>query len=297
MARKLTIVVTCTDRKTLPATPDLQVRTLEAEDGASRAREWKRQVRRAKDPGRPLRNLYCGEGWSAAQDLEAVARRAGYTPRLLVASAGLGLREVSSSAPAYAATFSPRLPDSVGQTVEENRAWWAAVCGLPSASRLRDEESPRVLMVLSDAYARSLHDDIAGLADKPRAPQILLFGGSGEIPGVRRVPADRTLRSHLGGTTNGMNARAAAAWIARDSGMEFWSASLQRSWKRFSASVAKSESYDREPLDDATVMGLIGEYRRMDPTISRTRALRQLRDSGRACEYSRFRALFEAATA
>jgi hypothetical protein len=78
--------------------------------------------------------------------------------------------------------------------------------------------------------------------------------------------------------------------------MAFWSESLQRSWKRFSTSVSRSESYDRTPLDDAAVLRLIREFRRTDPAISRSRALRQLRDSGRACEYSRFQALFEAVT-
>jgi hypothetical protein len=220
----------------------------------------------------------------------------GYTPRLLVASAGLGLRDVSSSAPSYAATFSPRVPDSIGVSVQDNRDWWSAISALPGASRLRDERTPRLLLVLSDAYARSLHDDIVGLVAEPRSTEVLMFGGSADIPGVHRVPANRNLRSHLGGTVNGINARTAAAWIARDSAMAFWSESLQRSWKRFSTSVSRSESYDRTPLDDAAVLRLIREFRRTDPAISRSRALRQLRDSGRACEYSRFQALFEAVT-
>lgn len=123
MAELLTIIVTCTDRKSLPVADDLRVRCLAPGSIEQRARTWIRQLNETH-PKRPLRSLYQGETWTQVVRLEEAVQAAGYEPRLLVASAGLGLRSVEQEAPAYGATFSPGSPDVVGTTTDQARDWW-----------------------------------------------------------------------------------------------------------------------------------------------------------------------------
>ena len=127
MVQKLTIVVTCTDRKSAQPEPDLMVRNLDPGSIAERVDLWRDGLERATLRV-PLRHLYRGESWTQALRLEATARAAGFQPRLIVASAGLGLVEADEEAPPYAATFSPRQADSVGSTQVETRAWWQSPC-------------------------------------------------------------------------------------------------------------------------------------------------------------------------
>src|SRR6266508_5861828 len=89
--QKLTLVVTCTDRKRLPASVDLQVRSLPGSTLAARADAW---IQRLSAPVEklPLVELYKGEAWQQVRELVRTAWRMGYAPELIVASAGLGLR-------------------------------------------------------------------------------------------------------------------------------------------------------------------------------------------------------------
>src|SRR4051812_2256178 len=102
---KLTIIVTCTDRKS--ATPEhaLMVRNLPSRQVRTRARVWREAIERSAAT-RTLLELYSGETWTQVKRLLATASDLGYDPDVMVASAGLGLRSISDRAPAYAATFS-----------------------------------------------------------------------------------------------------------------------------------------------------------------------------------------------
>lgn len=296
MAEKLTIIVTCASRKTRPPVPGLRVRDLSGSTLTARFDDWAGRLSRIEGPTTSLRALYQGEAWTAALRLEGLARGAGYAPEFLVASAGLGLRPVGAEAPSYASTFTPKHPDSCAANVEEARAWWRALSSLPGSLPVTDIDSPRMLLVLSKAYASAMHDDIVDLAQRQTETEILLFGGAKAVEGVHRIPANRGLRPHFGGTATSLNVRAAEAWLARDDGREFWSPALEGRWTSWATRVSRSEIHDRTRIDDATVIEMIREMRRRDPALSRTQTLREIRGSGFACEYTRFRALFESVT-
>lgn len=292
--RKLTIVVTCTDRKSALPTQDTLARTLPSGSLSDRSDIWRTRLTAAVDR-RPLGALYKGESWSQLSRLRTVAHSAGFTPRLLVASAGLGLRDVASSGPAYGATFTRHQPDSVAQTSDDSQSWWHHRVNDPQALNPTRELRGRVLLVLSANYASALDADLVALAE--HGNDSLLIGGVRDIAGIPRIASDKRLRSHLGGTTTGLNIRTAIAWMERLDGSSLHSQALQDAWHSWASTVSRPERYDRNPMSDEQVLAYVDDARMSDPGISRTRALRMLRESNFACEQRRFAQLFARAVA
>lgn len=286
--RKLTLVVTCTDRKSLPAPAHLQARNLPAAPVSERAQEWRRRLRRSHTE-RALLQLYQGDAWSQVGHLACEADRRGFATTILVASAGLGLRDARGTGPSYAATFAPGHLDSVGATRSEVGEWWDKLKAAPGAMDLRDVQGP-VLLVLSEPYARAMKADLKELAGG--RVDALLVGGESDIDGIPRLPADLRLRRTLGGTATSVNLRMATRWMTRLRGPSLHTETDRRNWDQWAETVRQVESYDRQKLTDQQVLTFIESVREVDRTISATRALRKLRDGGSACEQKRFGALF-----
>lgn len=286
MAKELTVIVTCTDRKSLPVADDLRVRSLPADSMEQRARTWQSRLTKPW-PQRTLRELYQGETWTQVLRLESEARTVGYEPRLLVASAGLGLRRVEDSAPAYGATFSPGSPDRVGTTLDQTQEWWRSLQGLQGYTPPVLEGA--TLWVLSRTYA----DVMAGaLGEKSANPPTLVFGGSDLIDPTIRVPSNRSLRRALGGTATSLNVRMAIQWLRLAATTGLTSTETHSRWQTWCDSASSPDNYDRAPLSDEAIAAFIHALRRSDHRVTKTRALRQLRDAGHACEQRRFGALF-----
>lgn len=283
----LTLIVTCTDRKTLA--PHRQTTARELPDGPISHRcAWWRERLESAPVSASLQSLYKGESWcqSLALREELAARK---PLRALVASAGVGLQGVDSRHPAYAATFSQGHEDTVCPTVD-TPTWWRELRSLQGSVDLR-QLTGTVMAVLSVAYARALHPDLLELAQKSNV-ELLVVGGWRDIPGATRVPADRALRAELGGTVSGLLPRIARRYIALADSAPLTSPEALRAWHEWRKSVRMVETYDRSPLTDQEVQAFIESMRREEPTISATRALRALREAGYACEQKRFGRLF-----
>jgi hypothetical protein len=286
---KLTIVVNCTDRKSQRPALNLRVGSLPPGDVETRFRVWRRRVGGAR-PQVELLDLYQGEAWQEVRGLYHDAKRVGFSVRTMVASAGLGLRDVSTESPAYAATFAGGHPDSVGSNADQNRDWWGCLRDLKASESLTADVGDRVLLVLSESYARAMDRDLVELAG--RGGDLLLVGGWRTIDGLPRVPADRSLRAELGGTASSVSIRMARRWLSRRTGRQLYNARDASAWSRWAQSVARTENYQRTPVTDTQILGLIGDLRADEPGLSATRALRSVRDAGIACEQKRFARLF-----
>jgi hypothetical protein len=280
--QKLTIVVTCTDRKSATPTHGLMARNLSPGQVGERARAW-RDALVADHGTTPLLDLYRGESWSQAKLLISTARDAGYEPEVLVASAGLGLRPVHNRSSAYAATFSAGHEDSVASSTTEAREWWDA---LPHVARGRRHRS---IWVLSETYARVIATD---LTNRVGSDELLVFGGSKEIPDDTRIASDRALRRALGGTTTSLNVRMAIQWL-RLSQQRAFSPHATRAWLAWADRERHREIYNRQQLSDDGVLDFIDALRARTPGISKTNALKSLREAGLACEQGRFSTLFQ----
>jgi hypothetical protein len=257
-----------------------------------RVKLWRRRVEGAPASLR-LVDLYQGQAWQQARGLAHDAANSGFHVTLLVASAGLGLRDANTLAPAYAATFAGGHPDSVGSDQTEKREWWARLSACPGNLQLAETVDKRVLLVLSENYARAMDDDLSALA--ARGGDLLLIGGSRSIAGLPRLAADRSLRRELGGSVSSLTLRMARAWLSRRSHPSLHSVEDEATWHKWAQSVSRIELYDRSPMTDPQLSDLICKLKAAEPALSATRALRRIRDAGIACEQKRFGQLFREA--
>ncbi|MCP9274067.1 hypothetical protein [Mycolicibacterium arenosum] len=287
--QKLTIVVNCTDRKSVVPGSDLRVRSLPPGDADQRFGAWRSRVERAT-ASVDLLDLYQGEAWLQAKGLAQDARSSGANVRMLVASAGLGLKDVAERAPSYAATFSSGHADSVSDDVKRTSEWWSRLSGMPNTTSLSQVGDGPILLVMSESYARAMDTDLVELSQ--RGGDYLLVGGWRSIEGLPRLRADRDLRHALGGTVSSLSLRMARKWMASRTGTALCSEQDERRWMRWARRVRRSEQYQRAPLTDDELIELIGGLLRDDPNLSATRALRMVRDRGMACEQKRFGGLF-----
>lgn len=286
---KLTIVVNCTDRKAAVPHADLRIQALPSGDTSTRFASWRRRVERADHSFRLL-DLYKGDAWLQARTLAEDARQSGATVTMLVASAGLGLRDVTQFAPSYAATFASGHADSVIQDVKRLPDWWNHLREMPQAASLSKIRKHPVLLVLSENYARAMDEDLVEMAN--RGGDFMLIGGWRTIDGFPRLPADRDLRHALGGTVSSLGLRMARRWMSRRSSEELFTSTDQARWSRWARRARRSELYDRAPMTDDEIAKIIREIVRKYDGMSATRALRIVRDRGIACEQKRFGALF-----
>ncbi|MCC2280262.1 hypothetical protein LKL35_33315 [Streptomyces sp. ET3-23] len=145
-------------------------------------------------------------------------------------------------------------------------------------------------MVLSEVYAKAMETELRALAAV--TSEALLFGGSEEVAGIHRVPADAGLRRSLGGTLTSLNVRMAASWLQHCEDRQLTSPATSKSWNKWATGESRPEKHNRKPMTNDEVVTFIRQQTSSQPGISRTRLLRLLRDEGRACEQSRFANLY-----
>lgn len=288
--QQLSLIVTCTDRKVEAPSPQLTARSLPDLPTADRCGLWMERLSTTDADTYPLDHLYKGDSWVQQRVLiEELQRRV--ATRALVASAGLGLQDLDSAHPSYAATFSQGHEDTVCPS-DLSGTWWLGLQGGIGSVRI-SELSGLILAVLSTPYARAMDAELRDLGMRTDT-DVLLMGGWKDIPGITRIPADRTLRKTLGGTVGSLLPRMAQQWVRLWDGGDLTSESALASWTEWVESASFREHFSRQPLEDRQVIEFIHELRSQEPGVSATIALRALRDAGFACEQKRFGRLFAA---
>lgn len=294
MGSSIALVVTCTHRKCAQPDASLLLRNVPDTELATRAHAWLNRLE-SSESHYELTELYQGEAWSRARRLLQTAQNLDLEAEMFVASAGLGLRPATAVAPAYGATFSPGHPDSAAQTAAGMRAWWDQVQQHPETVRLNDIDADRVLLVLSSAYAAALHDDLLKLAQA--RSDVLLVGGHSAVSGVTQLPVSLKLRGELGGTAGSLNLRAAERWLRLLIEHGLNDEAAFRAWQDWQSSIPAPRSLSRSPQSDEEVIAFILDALQRETGLTKSRALRELRDDGSACEQHRFGRLFSAVVA
>ncbi|KFA89882.1 hypothetical protein [Archangium violaceum] len=315
MSTDLHIIATCSDRKRAPIPPGLHLRTIQATAPESRARLWWNCLRDHPHPTYPAQDLYAGDHWSVVLELPTLATQAGLRSHLWVASAGYGLIPASAPIRPYSATFSRGHEDSVipkGEsrpTGELLQHWWKALAresspmpGSPRHIRQLAESTPhaRILVVASPAYVAAFTDDLVHAAQALRKPEHLLIVSTPAplFKGVlapHQVPSNAHLQEQLGGARQSLHARVARHILerARDEGSEVDAAHAREYYEGLIHRSAPPVRYERTPMTDDEVRQFIVRALRTRK-LSCSATLRQLRDSGLACEQKRFSRLFHA---
>jgi hypothetical protein len=298
------VIVTCTNRKTLPVPPELRLDSIRAHGIAQRARQW---AARLAGAGSALliaaQDLYAGEHWMIARGLPGLAAHT--RTYLWVCSAGYGLIPACALIRPYAATFSGR-PDRVPGGGEGARQWWHALADWegPAPGQPRSITSLTVadpsacfLLALSASYLDACRDDIAAAVGQLTDPDglILISAGArfGGAVGAAMVPTDARLQAFLGGTRQALNARIAAHLVT--TGIT-GRAEATRYMSQLLARQPPVIRYERKKLSDEEVTEMIVSQLAHVPGASASRLLRELRDGGYACEQTRFGHLYRLVT-
>jgi hypothetical protein len=256
--------------------------------------------------------LYSGDSWSVIRSLAKGGPR---TPpvRVWVCSAGYGLLSSESLLHPYSATFDSGQADSVpangrgAAARDASRAWWRLLSEWEGPS----PRGPRTIAELAEAYPRSpllvvasevylvaVADDLRAGRAKLADPDLLsiISAGSADVEGLEKhlLPCDARLQRLVGGARASLNARLARLALSSLRGRAPTYPALSELFTGLLAEQPEVSSPRRAALTDAEVKGYLKDPLERNPDVRPTPLLRKLRDSGRACEQSRFASLFRA---
>ncbi len=311
MDRPINILVTCTSRKTLVPPARLRMRSVQKKTIAERAKEWIDRLTVNSTPQTLAAELYCGEYWSIARSLPAVAREAGIAARIWICSAGYGLLSPQSKVCSYSATFSPGEPDSAtrGFDSESRRVaaqqWWSALAKWsgPKHTELRSitaiaDTYPTVplLVVASPDYLHAIEQDLVGAVRSLATSSLLLIASAG-IKTFGKLtdhllPCDARLQSCLGGTRASLNIRIAKRLLQNMGRGPIILEQQKSQLRRLLDKQPAIKHYGRRAMTDEQIRDFIRLESKKNRGASRSLLLRKLRDGGRACEQSRFADLY-----
>lgn len=298
--QRVHIVVTCTSRKRQTVPAELHLRRTPGVGQPARASRWIQRLTTAAAETLPAEHLYAGEHWDIARYLPKHAP--GFSGATLwVASAGWGLITAQAPIRAYSATFTTRHADSVANDARGAQLWWQELIAWPGPAPgsprslhglVAGNPRDRVIIVLSQAYLAACETDLHAALTAARPGQVsLIAAGLISRPGLAdwRLPGDARLQHVVGGTRGALNVRIAADLLA--AGLSDHLAMHDRLRKQLASAPALTV-YEGRRLTDDEVLEFIEARRAIDPEVSRTRLLRELRASGRACEQARFGDVF-----
>lgn len=309
----LNIVATCTDRKRGEIPDDLRLR--EIPDGAADARAWSwwRRLERAALNRVEASHVYVGENWRLVQELAAQAQTAGWMVRLWITSAGYGLLSDKTPITPYSCTFADTSEDQVargqpsGHRLRYNQQWWTALTGFRAkheaapvslAALAEDDPKATMLVLASPDYVRATYADLAAAAERLRRPEQLSIitsgsGWSGDLLDQNVLSIDDRTRVALGGTMQGLHARAARELLRQPSVLRepFTAADLRARYDAMVGETPRPERPNRTTMTDEEVVAFLRTELAQNPKAGWTLLLRTLRNSGRACEQKRFRRL------
>lgn len=301
------MIIPCTDRKRISPAEELCARDLSVGAYEDVAKDWGRRVRSANNRVKPDQ-LYCGRAFKEARDASTLLGA-----KLCVVSAGHGIIRQDQSIPPYGLTVASGKRDSVQAKITDSAwssaRWWQALGEYSTASVslsdcFRDTSAELVLIALSKNYAKLLAEELA-ILDEDSVQRIRVFGAglASHVPKNIEpclMPYDVRLNgrdSPTRGTMSDFPTRALHHYAMRLECGQIEGRSL-RDDKRSIANELEAWSVPeipvRKKMSDADVVSFVLEN--WEATNGRSGAsLRLLRESGNACEQSRFKDLFKLA--
>ena len=160
------------------------------------------------------------------------------------------------------------------------------------------EPDAPLFVAASPDYLRAASGDLAAAADVLRSSdRVAVFSAATASLGALerfRVPSSARLQALLGGARHSLNVRLLKKALEEADQNSRLTAPALRGWaKELATMQPPAPKYDHAPMSDDDVRQYLTAKLHENPSAKHTSLLRQLRDSGRACEQSRFRRLFE----
>lgn len=293
---RIALVVACSQRKRAQPPKELRLASINAAP-EQRAVEWRRRVRDVEAAQHPAHELYIGDHWRAACEAFRLAQLYSSRAELWVISAGYGLIEGDKSIKPYSATFASGSIDSVwrgsadGVRKECLGEWWQR---LPHDAELPDllAKDATIVIAAGAAYLTAIATDVATAVDHDRSGDRVSVVSAGTRANAALLPIDGRFRSTVGGTDGALNARLLAMLAVGASSHGFRRSAMAASLAKTAQRLPQSNRSAGAKMTDQQVVGWIDNIRVQSPDISRTRALREFRRSGAACEQTRFEAIW-----
>jgi hypothetical protein len=307
----INLVANCTARKKRIPDPRVCLRSLATESEGERLTQWLSRLHEMDNNATcTAGDLYCGDGWSSIKT--AIAKFRETAPlNLWVASAGYGLLSSEDMVVPYSATFSSGQDDSVAAIRDSagNQRWWRGLTKrwakmsrpVSSVSELASAfPSSPLLVGVSPDYLWAMMPDLLAASVALVDPDLLVIVSAGTKKADALtpflLPCDARLEHRLGGARSSLNARIVAYILNKFRAEELRMPILQKHFKNILSRAPEARTYHRKRMTEKQVETFIRKALRKAPGASFSALLRNLRDSGLACEYKRFREMFRALT-
>ncbi len=289
------IVVNCTNRKSLPSDPNLIFADYFKIEPDMQVNAWAHNIEVAVKTI-PAYDLYQGNYWSEVRSLRRMLEflDLGIEFNFYVASAGMGLISLEDTIPSYNATFSPNNPNSIGsrsRVVE----WWSTINTIMNRTSLEKifQSSDFTFLAVSQSY---LFPMICGGIDlRATDGNVALFSRSKNIPASlsnNAIPFIADFENYLGGTRDVQVLRVLSKIfqnVVEPLNLE----QVKEYLEYLFANEASKRNYNRSTVADSTIETWIKSQLSIDNKSSATSLLRRLRDSGFASEQTRFRKIYK----
>lgn len=309
LARVVNLVVSCTNRKRFEVSPETSVHTLGGNDLATRLRLWKRNLRDSAIQDHRAENVYMGDHWSVVRSIPHEARRSGLSVQVWICSAGYGIIRPETAIKPYRATFTRGENDYIAAGLAEDGhtlcRWWDGVCSIRFAWQTDVPRTmsgiaaafPRtpIVVALSADYLKAVGEDLAEVMVRPyfRDHLAIVSCGTPQLHSIWKhhlLPCDGSLAGALGGALTSLNARVARYLFQSLENKDLTVESLTKVANSIDRTVDFMPS--RTSQGDTDVAYFIRTHLAKFPSTSKTKLLKDFRNTGRACEQKRFGTIY-----
>ena len=314
----ITVVTNCSNRKKRADYGQRKLGFYSSTRLSDRCSQWLEVLQEPLHTPIPARDLYAGDHWSVMKSVGGLVGGDAEL-QLWVVSAGYGLISENAMVAPYSCTFSSGQQDSIHQgviTVSKDanlRQWWRELQkwegpepGSPRSLETLVQNNPTttLLVVLPQEYLKAIRSDLVRAREAIADPQRLLIVsvGTERVDGLREhlVPGDARLQQLFATDTSSgrttmvsLNAKIARKIIEDRSSFPL---ELTTQCQRFAGWLTELKplpKFNRTPMTEEQVKQFIRQEIVQNKQTSATQLLRKLRNSGRACEQSRFKQTFK----
>jgi hypothetical protein len=299
--KNIHLIVSCSLKKTLPETKTLSFHRIRGRKIETRLDEWGKLADEATTRV-SANTLYHGQYWHSIRRLIDRLEKNGSRCKVSIISAGFGILRETDKLPSYSATFQSNVPETIvpsdTPSYNQYRKDWLkqsteTFWGLRRCSLLKSRsKNSLTVSLLSPVYLEAVREQLTQISPS----QLLVFATT------RRdkvwfedsiVPLNSDLQQHLGGSRVSLGVRMAQSLLeAKKRHTEITPLKANAYFEKLAVKHGNRIEYDRQPISDDFGRSFISKRVRSGVTTY-TPILRELRESGYACEMKRFRSLFK----
>lgn len=299
-SRNIVLLVSCAASKNQLAEPELQMRNIQGDGYDNVLSSWLRSLENVKHRY-PALALYKGGYWSLIRKILTVQS----SWKTLIVSAGLGLVQDTDCIPGYEATFSTNQLDSIPSHQEGSSVWFENIGGIRRFKEYFEQQSASLLIVvLSQPYLKAIQSCLQWYIEHFGTEYLIVLSTESTkraFPELHKswIVLNEKMVHETGGVVGTLNASVLLWYVSQMIGEPISKASMKEHIALLSEKTASMESLiqkNRTPQTIEQVKQWISRWvqqsLRKNHSIAKTRALREYRQEGFACEQKKFGRLF-----